>query len=38
MRFALLVLLLPLAMAGCVSFTSTSPPPPARDTVVTPYR
>jgi hypothetical protein len=39
MRLALLVLLLPLALAGCLSFSSSNPSPPARDTtVVTPYK
>lgn len=32
MRLALLFVLLPLALAGCVS--SSSPPPPAHDTTV----
>ena len=37
MRFALIVLLLPLALAGCLSFSSSDPPPPANHTtVVTP--
>ena len=38
MRLALLALLLPLALAGCLSFSSSNPNPPARDTTVyTPY-
>ncbi|WP_428491026.1 hypothetical protein [Rhodopila sp.] len=37
MRFALIALLLPLALAGCLSFSSSDPPPPANHTtVVTP--
>ena len=36
MRVALAVLLLPLALAGCVTFSSSNPPPPQRDTVVLP--
>ena len=37
MRLALPVLLLPLALAGCLSFSSSNPPPPAHNTtVVTP--
>ena len=36
MRVALLVLLLPLALAGCLSFSSSNPPPPAQNTVVVP--
>lgn len=31
-------LLLGLALAGCVSFSSSNPPPPDRSTVVVPYR
>jgi hypothetical protein len=39
MRIALMVLLLPLALAGCLSFSSSSPSPPAGNTtVVTPSR
>ncbi len=34
MRLALLVLLLPLALAGCLSFSSSDPPPPAHNTTV----
>jgi len=34
MRLALLVLLLPLILAGCLSFSSSDPPPPAHDTTV----
>jgi hypothetical protein len=34
MRLALLVLLLPLALAGCLSFSSSNPPPPAQNTTV----
>jgi hypothetical protein len=34
MRVALIVLLLPLALAGCISFSSSSPSPPARDTTI----
>jgi hypothetical protein len=37
MRLALLVLLLPLVLAGCLSFSSSSPSPPASNTtIVTP--
>jgi hypothetical protein len=36
MRASLLVLLLPLALAGCISLSSSSPPPPASNTVVVP--
>lgn len=36
MRLALLALLLPLALAGCFSFSSSNPPPPAHNTVVVP--
>lgn len=32
----LIWLLLPLALAGCLSFSSNNPPPPAHDTVVVP--
>jgi hypothetical protein len=39
MRLALIVLLLPLALAGCLSFSSSSPSPPASNTtVVSPSR
>jgi len=34
MRLALLALLLPLALAGCLSFSSSDPPPPAHDTTI----
>jgi hypothetical protein len=37
MRLALMALLLPLALAGCLSFSSSNPSPPASNTtVVTP--
>jgi hypothetical protein len=37
MRVALIALLLPLAVAGCLSFSSSNPPPPASNTtIVTP--
>jgi hypothetical protein len=37
MRFGLIVLFVPLALAGCLSFSSSSPPPPAGNTtIVTP--
>ena len=36
MRLALLVLLLPLALGGCLSFSRSDPPPPASTTVVVP--
>jgi hypothetical protein len=37
MRIAFAVLLLPLALAGCLSFSSSSPSPPAQHTtIVTP--
>ncbi|HSU04366.1 MAG TPA: hypothetical protein VLI93_02230 [Acetobacteraceae bacterium] len=32
----LLILLIPLALAGCLSFSSSNPPPPAPNTVVVP--
>ena len=32
----LLVLLLPLTLAGCLSFSSSNPPPPSHTTVVVP--
>ena len=39
MRIALIALLLPLALAGCLSFSSSNPSPPAGNTtVVTPAR
>jgi hypothetical protein len=34
MRFAVLALLLPLALAGCLSFSSSNPSPPASNTTV----
>lgn len=34
MRLALLVLLLPLALGGCFSFSSSNPPPPAHNTTI----
>ena len=34
MRLALIVLLLPLVLAGCLSFSSSDPPPPANHTTV----
>ncbi|WP_428533641.1 hypothetical protein [Rhodopila sp.] len=34
MRLALIALLLPLALAGCLSFSSSDPPPPANHTTV----
>jgi hypothetical protein len=37
MRLAFAVLLLPLVLAGCLSFSSSDPPPPAQHTtIVTP--
>jgi hypothetical protein len=37
MRLALIALLLPLALAGCLSFSSSDPSPPASNTtIVTP--
>jgi hypothetical protein len=37
MRLALITLLLPLALAGCLSFSSSDPPPPRDNTtIVTP--
>jgi hypothetical protein len=37
MRLALIALLLPLALTGCLSFSSSSPSPPASNTtIVTP--
>jgi hypothetical protein len=39
MGLALVALLLPLALAGCLSISSSDPPPPAANTtVVTPDR
>lgn len=32
----LLLLIVPVSLAGCVSFSSSDPQPPARTTVVTP--
>ena len=34
MRLAFIVLLLPLALAGCLSFSSSNPPPPRSNTTV----
>jgi hypothetical protein len=34
MRLALLVLLLPLALGGCLSFSSSDPPKPASNTTI----
>jgi hypothetical protein len=36
MRLALIVLLLPLGLGACVSFSSSNPPPPRSTTVVVP--
>jgi hypothetical protein len=37
MRLTLLFLLLPLALAGCLSFSSSNPPPPQQhSTIVVP--
>lgn len=36
MRVALTAVLLPLALAGCLSFSSSNPSPPSNTTVVTP--
>jgi hypothetical protein len=37
MRVALAVLLMPLLLTGCLSFSSSDPPPPAQHTtIVTP--
>lgn len=36
MRPYLLVLLIPVALAGCISFSSSSPRPPASNTIVVP--
>jgi hypothetical protein len=38
MRLALIVLLIPLALAGCLSFSSSNPPPPASNTYVVPSK
>jgi hypothetical protein len=39
MRFALIALLIPLGLVGCVSFSSSDPPPPRDNTtIVTPSR
>ena len=35
-RLTLIVFLLPLALAGCLSFSSSDPNPPPRQTVVVP--
>jgi hypothetical protein len=34
MRLALLAVLLPIALAGCLSFSSSNPSPPASNTTV----
>ena len=34
MRFSLMVLFFPLALAGCLSFSSSDPPPPANHTTI----
>lgn len=34
MRLALLALLLPLALGGCLSFSSSDPPKPAQNTTI----
>jgi uncharacterized protein YceK len=34
MRLALLVLMLPLVLSGCFSFSSSNPPPPASNSTV----
>jgi len=36
MRLSLFVLLLPLALGGCLSFSSSNPSPPASSTVIVP--
>ncbi len=36
MRLSWLVVLLPLALAGCLSFSSSNPPPPHNTTIVVP--
>ncbi len=36
MRWTIAAMLLPLALGGCLSFSSGSPPPPAQNTVVVP--
>jgi len=37
MRYTTMVsFLLPLALAGCVSFSSSNPPPPAQSTIIVP--
>lgn len=39
MRLTYLVVLLPIALAGCLSFSSSNPSPPASNTtVITPSR
>jgi hypothetical protein len=35
-RLRLITLVLPLALAGCLSFSSSDPSPPQRETVVVP--
>ena len=32
MRLALIALLLPLVLAGCITFSSSDPPPPVQNT------
>ncbi len=36
MKWSWLVVLAPLALAGCLSFSSSNPPPPSHTTVVVP--
>ena len=36
MRISRLIILLPLALGGCFSFSSSNPPPPNHTTVVVP--
>lgn len=38
MRLAIIALLLPLTLAGCLSLSSSNPSPPNNTTVVTPSR
>nr|WP_294551601.1 hypothetical protein [uncultured Rhodopila sp.] len=36
LAYAVLLLLLPLTLSGCLSFSSSDPPPPSHTTIVTP--